>query len=223
MRKLIKKILKEDEYDFIRNVKPTINKGTYLCDRYGTKWINMSETEFNGSELVASDTDYTVNNKFIWLIRTHDYGKQIVRRTPSPWKIEAVLQQLSDGSLTICDTPSSLKESDDMQWIRDVEPYVSFDNAEFNTKYGIIIEDEDVFYSSIEDCREDIDIDSIDYVKVSNRARLRFWEVYCSIEPGVVEWQGYKKCLQIEFYDKHNWQVLSHWFAPNELINLHII
>ena len=45
MRKLIKKILKEDEYDFIRNVKPTINKGTYLCDRYGTKWINMSETE----------------------------------------------------------------------------------------------------------------------------------------------------------------------------------
>lgn len=120
MRKLIKKILREDEYDFIRNVKPVINKGTYLCDRYGTKWQNMSETEFNGSELVASDAG-GLSDTFIWLIRTHDYGKKIVRRTPNPWKIEDVIGQLSDGSLTICDNPNTLKESDELDWIKNVD------------------------------------------------------------------------------------------------------
>ncbi len=118
---------------------------------------------------------------------------------------------------------NNLNENDDMQWIRDVEPYVSFDNAEFNTKYGITIEDDYVFYNSIEDCGEEIDIDSIDHIQVSNRARLRFWEVYCSIGPGVVEWQGYKECLQIEFYDKDKGFLLSHWFAHNDVIQLHMI
>lgn len=110
----------DDDFDFIKNVKPTISKGTYLCDRYGTKWQNMSETEFNGFELVASDAG-GLNDTFIWLVRTHDYGKKIVRRVPNPWKIEDVIRQLSDGSLTICDNPNTLKESGELDWIKNVD------------------------------------------------------------------------------------------------------
>ena len=100
----------DNEFNFISDIKPVINKGTYLCDRYGTKWQNMSETEFNGSELVASDAG-GLSDTFMWLIRTHEYGKKLVRRKPVPWKIKNVIEQISDGSLTICANPNTITEA----------------------------------------------------------------------------------------------------------------
>ena len=100
----------DNGFNFISDIKPVINKGTYLCDRYGTKWQNMSETEFNGSELVASDAG-GLSDTFMWLIRTHEYGKKLVRRNPVPWKIKNVIEQISDGSLTICANPNTITEA----------------------------------------------------------------------------------------------------------------
>ena len=115
-----------------------------------------------------------------------------------------------------------LKESDDMQWIRDVEPYVAFEGASLNTPYGIIIEDEDVFIESLEACDEEIDIDSIDYVKVIGRANLTFRDIYCS-DGSVDFWEGHKECLEIVFYDEDGDVMNTYWFAPDGLIQFHRI
>lgn len=115
-----------------------------------------------------------------------------------------------------------LKESNELQWIKDIEPYMPFEDITLNTPYDIIIQDEDAFTESIENCDEDIDIGSISYVKVTSRAKLVFRDIYCS--DGVVDfWQGYKECLELKFYNNYDVMMLSHWFAPDGLIQFHHI
>ena len=116
-----------------------------------------------------------------------------------------------------------LKESDDLQWIRDVEPYVSFADASFNTNYNVIIEDEYAFTESLEDCDSYIDIGSISHVRVKKKEDLLWLEIYCNEDNSIDFWEGRKECLEISFYNDNHEVILNHWFAPDDLIQLQYI
>ena len=118
---------------------------------------------------------------------------------------------------------NNLNESDDMQWIRDVEPYVSFADASFNTKYNVIIEDKDEFIESLEDCDTSIDIGSISHVRVKRKEDLLWSEIYCDEDSPINFWEGRKECLEISFYNDNHDELLKHWFAPYDLIELQYI
>ena len=115
-----------------------------------------------------------------------------------------------------------LKESDDMQWIKDIKPYVSFEDADLGTTYNVIINIDEEFLQALWDCGEDINIKSISYVEVADRARVTSHDMYCDQE-GKIYWEGYEDCLLIKLYNKHGEVMLSHWFAPDHLIQLQYI
>lgn len=112
-----------------------------------------------------------------------------------------------------------LKESDELQWIKDIKPYVPFEDADLGTTYNVIINIDDEFLQALWDCGEDIDINDISYVKVADRQRVTSHDIYCDQE-GKIYWEGYEDCLLIYFYNKHDEAILSHWFAPDHLIQL---
>tara|TARA_R110000868_G_scaffold48794_3_gene157982 strand:+ start:98 stop:1039 length:942 start_codon:yes stop_codon:yes gene_type:complete len=137
------------------------------------------------------------------------------------WSVDSktMYKLLSNSMLIICDT---LKESDDLKWIQDIKPsrYVPFDEAVLGAMYGVLIDDELAFLKALEDCDEEFDdIDEIDHVVVYARGSNTVFEIYCDAE-GQIYWEGSKECLQIYFYDKNDRQLMTHWFAPDHLIEL---
>lgn len=102
MRKLITKILKEDEYDFIRDVAPELRKGMYLCNKHGRPF------EIHG---VGEN----------WMT----FYQDDVNRSTISHKINYIMSRLKSGTMTIC---NPLNESDEFDWVRD---YDSLDGIRF--------------------------------------------------------------------------------------------
>jgi len=117
-----------------------------------------------------------------------------------------------------------LKESDDLQWIKDIEPYIPFDEVVIGGKYAVQVIDSNLFEIALEECGEEI-YDIPRYVIVEKKAILEYDDVYCGWQRGrnsdvAPHWDGIKECLELTFYNKHGDYLVDHWLAPDGLIRL---
>ena len=112
-----------------------------------------------------------------------------------------------------------LKESDELQWIKDIEPYIPFDEVVIGGKYAIQVMDSKLFEIALEECGEEIN-DIPLYVIVDRILELDYDDVYCwgRNSDVVPHWDGVKECLELTFYNKHGDYLVDHWLAPDGLI-----
>lgn len=84
--------------------------------------------------------------------------------------------------------PKALKESDDLDWIRDVEPNVPFENVVKGETYKVEVLDADLFDEMVDFCQMDyINTDDIAYVQVNGKKEATCDYVFCCDEVNVPE------------------------------------
>ena len=112
-----------------------------------------------------------------------------------------------------------LKESNELQWIKDIEPYIPFDEVVIGGKYAVQVMDN--FEIALEGCGEEI-YDIPLYVIVDRILELDYDDIYCGdrYSDVVPHWDGVKECLKLTFYNKHGDYLVDHWLAPDGLIRL---
>ena len=112
-----------------------------------------------------------------------------------------------------------LKESNELQWIKDIEPYIPFDEVVIGGKYAVQVMDN--FEIALEGCGEEI-YDIPLYVIVDRILELNYDDIYCGdrYSDVVPHWDGVKECLKLTFYNKHGDYLVDHWLAPDGLIRL---
>lgn len=110
-----------------------------------------------------------------------------------------------------------LKESDELQWIKDIEPYIPFDEVVIGGKYAVQVMNN--FEIALEECGEEL-YDIPLYVTVNKKAILEYDDVYCwgRNSDVVPHWDGVKECLGLTFYNQFNDYLVDHWLAPDGLI-----
>ena len=114
-----------------------------------------------------------------------------------------------------------LKESDELQWIKDIEPYIPFDEVVIGGKYAVQVMDSKLFEIALEGCGEEI-YDIPLYVIVEKILKLNYDDIYCGDRDSdvVPHWDGVKECLDLTFYNKNGDYLVDHWLAPDGLIRL---
>ena len=194
MRKLIKKILKEDEFDFIRNVVPEVAEGLLLCN--GDAYFDIDRIEITKvEEDKVFFTDLDTGYRYL-----------------DP--LDSIMKGLKDGRWTIC---NPLKESDDMQWIRDVDVTVPFDEVDSGMwlqRYKLIIKNRVGFLTHLNDCGMHTladSIDDVDYVTLVSSAQLESGQVFCGNDRKH-SYTGWKHGLELKFHlnretdSSHRWR-----------------
>ena len=108
MRKLIRKILREDEWDFVRYTEAKLVTGTHLC--------NDSE-KFASSHTVVTRVDEVTpsNTPDRNMVYTTDLNTGNHFADP----LRVIMEWLKSGEMRMCDP---LNESNDMDWIENTNP-----------------------------------------------------------------------------------------------------
>jgi len=113
-----------------------------------------------------------------------------------------------------------LSESDDFKWIKDIVPYMSFEDAVVGETYVAEIIDWIKFYEMLDMCQE-YDVadyaEDIVYANVLRKHELSCDEVYCD---ECENWEGRELCLDIDFWDTHEKSIVKLWIS-RDLIQLH--
>lgn len=112
-----------------------------------------------------------------------------------------------------------LKESDDFDWVREVEVSIPFADVELSRPYDLKIINVNEFIKQVGKCginnAEDIAYDT-DYVKALERGRYESGVIYCG-EDYEEHYEGEKLSLQLNFYDDDNKLIHSgYWVAENQ-------
>jgi len=133
-----------------------------------------------------------------------------------------------------------LKESDDMDWIRNVNPIISFEDIHndnhplrrdshigqvrvYDLKFGVNIKNRDAIIEMTMDCNGDEGewVNDIVWCRVVNSSYLRNRDIYCVDSPKYV-WEGEKACLDVYFYDKNNVNIADYWIS-DDMIDLYYL
>ena len=207
-----------DELDWIKDIPALVDitPGMCLRDQQGTQWRVSGDVP---PPPVPENFPKTDKNKWVWLLRTHTEGQKIIRRHPHPFKRVDLNDRLVVGDLSLCD--NTLKESDELDWIRDIDPYIPFGDAQVGKWYGVQIMDRYLFEDVIDGCGDMIE-GIPNYIIVNKKAILNYNDVYCVNRDSnlIPYWDGTKECLKLEFYSKQGSFLLDHWLAPDDLIRL---
>ena len=200
-----------DDLQWLKDIPALVDitPGMCLRDQQGTQWITMNPNNYPKTD----------KNKWAWLLRTHTEGQKMIRRQPHPFKRVDLNDRLVVGDLSLCD--NTLKESDELDWIRDIDPYIPFGDAQVGAKYGVQVMDRYLFEDVIDGCGDMIE-GIPNYIIVNKKAILNYNDVYCvNRDSNVIPyWDGTKECLRLEFYSKQGSFLLDHWLAPDDLIRL---
>ena len=110
MRKLIRKILREDEWDFVRDTEAKLVKGMYLCSNNSKKFASSHTVVTR----VAHSFSHPENSPAVMVYTTDLHtGNHYVDH------LDSVMAWLKSGEMRICDP---LNESNDMDWIENTNP-----------------------------------------------------------------------------------------------------
>lgn len=113
-----------------------------------------------------------------------------------------------------------LRESDDMDWIRDVTPYISFEDAVEGETYRVEIKNWDRFKEMLEMCSEHTNAaEEIEYVNVYRKSELACEDIYCE---ECDYWVGKELCLDVIFLGSDKESILALWVS-RDLIQLYAI
>jgi len=124
MRKLIKNILRENEWDWANKVEPKLTKGLILCPNH---------ERFRGGckEVFKVDKvrDRYAPNKLVYL-KDLETGNRYANT------IKDMMRWLSDGDYVISYQP--LKESSDFDWVNGVDTYYKVEQLEVGKMYEFV-------------------------------------------------------------------------------------
>ena len=112
-----------------------------------------------------------------------------------------------------------VNESDDFDWIRDVEPNISFYDVKVNEKYNVELTDE--FYKALNDCFGDLEPFELEGYKNTTNVRVigkdmsKHTDVHCHSgnDSEVVS-------LHLTFYNDNDTNIADSFWVTEEMVNL---
>jgi len=209
MRKLIKKILRENEWDWVEKIEPKLTKGLILCPNH-ERFSGGCKEVFKVDEVIHEHAP----DRMVYL-------KDLENGNRYADTMKDMMQWLSDGDYVISFQP--LKESNDFDWVKDVKVSIPFDHVKIGTAYTIDFIDGLSFIRESEKCgvnnAEDIVYDTY-YVIPRERMYLESRQAYCGDE-NWDHFEGQRPSLELSFYNNQNKLInSSYWVVEGQEVEI---
>ena len=137
--------------------------------------------------------------------------------------IKKMMQWLSDGEYIISYQP--LKESDELDWIRDVEASIPFMDVELSRPYTLKVINVKEFIKQARHCGISLDIAEdmaykTSYITALSTGALPSMSIYCD-DNRKTHYHKSKPALELNFYDDDNKLIQSsYWVAEDQEITI---
>ncbi len=220
MRKLIKKILKEDDWDFVRDIKSNQDIAQEIADKTKIKNNRLYHPP-SSLNILFSHPSPSLQLSFLSLLFPHPLFTKYCKEQYGLDNEDDINDVWERYKKLIKYRVNNLNESDELDWIRDIDPYIPFGDAQVGKWYGVQIMDRYLFEDVIDGCGDMIE-GIPNYIIVNKKALLQYNDVYCVNRDSnlIPYWDGTKECLMLSFYNKRGDHLLDHWLAPDDLIRL---
>ena len=238
MRKLIKKILLESDWDWVDEIDvvpphplseedlPYLVGWSFLWDEHAHlgRWAHNDKL-FKITR-VLGDTIY-------WL-----YGEGDKENSGTT---SSFIKQVNDGSWVLVSpegflydplyrrdwkggvyySKEDLNESHDWDWVDEIQPYVSFEDAKRGDRYGVMVLNPLMMEKIADDCSLELIDENKKYeVIVRHKQYLSSRDIYCADE---LFFEGTKLSLELSFWDVEIGEWVEHYWVTDDLIQLYPI
>ena len=217
VRDKVNNINESDEWDFVRDIKSNQDIAQEIADETKIK-NNLLHTPFR--TFSPPFTLYSSPSPFLYFSISSPFTKYCKEQygLDNEDDINDVWERYEK---LIKYRVNNLNESDELDWIRDIDPYIPFGDAQVGNKYGVQVMDRYLFEDVIDGCGEVME-GIPNYVIVNKKLLLNYNDIYCVNRDSnlIPYWDGIKECLMLSFYNNRGDHLLDHWLAPDDLIRL---